>query len=74
MQVKLRGVVFMWPVAVRKTIMWLEHNLSFVFSPIVTKQFLILPHKDYSQCGVYVSVENDKQLFGCLGIVGTGVD
>lgn len=74
MQVKLQGVVFMWPVAVRKTIMWLEHNLSFVFSPIVIKQFLILPHKDYSQCGAYVSVENEKQLFGCLGIVGTGVD
>lgn len=40
-QVKLWRAVFMWLVAVRKTIMLLGHNLSFVFSPILMKQSLI---------------------------------
>lgn len=48
----------MWLVAVRKTIMKLEHDLSFVLSPIVIKQFLILLHKDSSKCSNCVSAEN----------------
>lgn len=47
MQVKLWRAVFMWLLVVRKTIMPLEHNLSFVFSQILVKQSLIKPYKAY---------------------------
>lgn len=40
----------MWLVAVRKTIILLGRNLSFVFAPILMKQFLILPYKEYGKC------------------------
>lgn len=40
----------MWLVAVRKTIMRLEHKLSFVFLPIVIKRFLIMLHKGHNRC------------------------
>lgn len=52
----------MWLVAVRKTIMPLGRNLSFVFSPILMKQFLTLPHKAYR-----ASAGNEKNDFGVVG-------
>lgn len=44
----------MWLVAVRKTIMQLECNISFVFTPILMKHVLVLPNKAYSKLALKV--------------------
>lgn len=54
----------MWLVAVRETMMQLKRNLSFVFSPILLKQCLILPYKACSKYGNCVGAENQKKDFG----------
>lgn len=50
-------MVFIWREAVRKTIMPLKRNLSFVFSLILARQFLTLLYNDYRECSDSRKVE-----------------